>query len=334
MKNISQNKREYAFDILRVISMIMVITIHVSNVYSRSFGFISNSSYIFSLFYNTVSRISVPIFLMISGALLLDRKFNTKKYFKRLFKYVLLIIVWDIVYLVWEYLYLGVTYDKLYKLILEPYRAHLWFLYTILILYAIQPLLKIILDKTNNIGKIILAVIWFLASTLSMLNYTLANIFTIFSYIGFFVIGKYLYDLVKTKDIKKYSILLIIIMIICYLSSIYLNYTSSIKFNRFYNLFFAYRTPFIMLSSISFYLLILSLFQNKDIPTYLKYLSSISLGVYLIHGIFLDVTVKVFNYSNINSLIGIPIFTIIIFILSMISVSIIKRVKYLKEIIE
>ena len=62
--------------------MIMVITIHVANVYSRSFGFISNKSYIFSLIYNTVSRISVPIFLMISGALLVDRGFNKNKYFK------------------------------------------------------------------------------------------------------------------------------------------------------------------------------------------------------------------------------------------------------------
>ena len=140
MKN--KIKREYSFDILRVVSMIMVITIHVSNVYSRSFGVIGNKSFLVSLVFNTCARVSVPIFLMISGALLLDREFNLKKYLKRLFKFIVLIVVWDIVYLVWEYLYLGVTYDNLYKLLLEPYRAHLWFLYTILILYALQPILR------------------------------------------------------------------------------------------------------------------------------------------------------------------------------------------------
>ena len=77
-----KEKREYAFDLLRVISMFMVIVVHVSNVYSRSYGIISNQNFLYSLIYNTISRISVPIFLMISGALLLDRKFDKKKYRK------------------------------------------------------------------------------------------------------------------------------------------------------------------------------------------------------------------------------------------------------------
>ena len=83
-------KREYAFDLLRVIAMIMVIVIHVANVYSRSFGIIDNTSFLASLFYNTISRISVPIFFMISGALLLDKKFNIKKYIQRLLKFIML----------------------------------------------------------------------------------------------------------------------------------------------------------------------------------------------------------------------------------------------------
>ena len=55
-------KREYSFDILRIISMFMVIVVHVSNVYSRSFGIIGNKSFFISLVFNTISRISVPIF--------------------------------------------------------------------------------------------------------------------------------------------------------------------------------------------------------------------------------------------------------------------------------
>ena len=200
-----KSSREYSFDILRVISMVMVIIIHVSNVYSRSFGVISNKSFFISLIFNTFSRVSVPIFLMISGALLLNREFNLKKYLKRLFKFIILIVVWDIIYLVWEYLYLGVTYNNLYKLIFEPYRAHLWFLYTILILYALQPILRKILLKSNNIIKIILLIIWILFSTGSMISHTLAQYFTLFSYIGFFVLGKYLYDYVKNKDLMPLS---------------------------------------------------------------------------------------------------------------------------------
>lgn len=325
--------REYAFDILRVISMIMVIIIHIANVYCRSFGMISTKSYLISLIFNTICRVSVPIFFMISGSLLLDRSFNKEKYLKRVLKYVVIIVVWDIIYLVWEYFYLGVTYDKLYKLIFDPYRAHLWFLYTILVLYAIQPLLKLIMDKSNNIIKISLLIIWFLLSLASMLNPYVAKFFTIFSYIGYFIIGKYLYDFIKKFDLRKYSLSLILIMIFCYSISIWMNYSLSISLNQFYNLFFAYRTPFIMISSFALYVLIISNYRKDSLNKLVTGLSDLSLGVYLIHGIFLDVTVKVFIYNSINSIIGIPIFTIIIFILSVISTFILKKIKFLKEIV-
>lgn len=325
--------REYAFDILRVISMIMVIIIHIANVYCRSFGMISTKSYLISLIFNTICRVSVPIFFMISGTLLLDRSFNKEKYFKRVIKYAILIVVWDIIYLVWEYLFLGVTYDKLYMLIIDPYRAHLWFLYTILVLYAVQPLLKLIMDKSNNVVKIILLTLWIILSLASMINPYVAKFFTIFSYIGYFIIGKYLYDFIKKIDLRKYNVSFILIMIICFSISIWMNYSLSIRLNQFYNLFFAYRTPFIMISSFALYTLIISNYRKDSLNKFITGLADLSLGVYLIHGIFLDVTVKVFIYSSINSLIGIPIFTVIIFALSIISTFIIKKVKYLNYII-
>lgn len=325
--------REYAFDILRVISMIMVIIIHIANVYCRSFGMISTKSYLISLIFNTICRVSVPIFFMISGSLLLDRSFNKEKYLKRVLKYVILIVVWDIIYLVWEYFYLGIKYDKLYMLVIDPYRAHLWFLYTILVLYAIQPLLKLIMDKSNNVVKIILLTVWIILSLASMINPYVAKFFTIFSYIGYFIIGKYLYDFIKKYDLRKYNISLVLIMIICFSISIWMNYSLSIKLNQFYNLFFAYRTPFIMISSFALYVLIISNYRKDSLNKFITGLSDLSLGVYLIHGIFLDVTVKVFIYSSINSLIGIPIFTLIIFVLSIISTFIIKKIKYLNYII-
>ena len=325
--------REYAFDILRVISMIMVIIIHIANVYCRSFGMISTKSYLISLIFNTICRVSVPIFFMISGSLLLDRSFNKEKYLKRVLKYVILIVVWDIIYLVWEYFYLGITYDKLYMLVIDPYRAHLWFLYTILVLYAIQPLLKLIMDKSNNVVKIILLTVWIILSLASMINPYVAKFFTIFSYIGYFIIGKYLYDFIKKIDLRKYNVSFILIMIICFSISIWMNYSLSIRLNQFYNLFFAYRTPFIMISSFALYVLIISNYRKDSLNKFVTGLSDLSLGVYLIHGIFLDVTVKVFIYSSINSLIGIPIFTVIIFILSIISTFIIKKIKYLNYII-
>ena len=327
------SKREYSFDILRVISMCMVIIIHVSNVYSRSYGFISNKSFLFSLIFNTISRISVPIFLMISGALLLERDFNKKKYLNRIKKFIILTIIWDIIYLVWEYYYLGITYNNFYKLLLEPFRAHLWYLYTILIIYIIQPLLKIILEKSNKKIKIVLLILWLLFSTISIKISFIANYFTIFCYIGYFIIGNYLYKYIKKNELKKYTLPLSILIVISYGISILLNYMFSRRYNMFYNLFFAYRTPFIIIATFSFFTIIVSN-NNKKISNFIISLSDLSFGVYLIHGIFLDITVKSFIYGSINSLIGIPLFFIIILISSLVSVFILKKIKYIKKIVE
>ena len=166
-----------------------------------------------------------------------------------------------------------------------------------------------------------------------MLNPYIAKFFTIFSYIGYFVIGKYLYDFIKKHDLRKYNISLILIMIISYTISIIMNYSLSIRLNQFYNMFFAYRTPFIILTSFAFYILIISNYKKESLNKVCTELSDLSLGVYLIHGIFLDVTAKLFIYSSINSLIGIPFFTIFIFILSTISVFILKKIKFIKNIV-
>ena len=166
-----------------------------------------------------------------------------------------------------------------------------------------------------------------------MINHTLAQYFTLFSYIGFFVLGKYIYDYVKKNDLRKYNVLLILSMIICFTISIILNYTSSMKYNRFYNLYFAYRTPFIIISSFAFYTLIISNYRKDSLDKITMLLSDLSLGVYLIHGIFLDVTVKMFLYPSINSLIGIPIFTFIIFICSITLCIYIKKIKILEKVI-
>ena len=328
-----KNEREIAFDIARTIAMIMVIMIHVSNVYSRSFGIIGKKSFIISLIINTVCRVSVPIFLMISGTLLLDRKFQLTKYCKRIVKYILLIVVWDSIYLIWEYFYLGTTYNQLHKLLFGPLRAHLWFLYTILIIYIVQPILKIIMNKSNTLIKIILLLTWIFFSTVSMLNHTLAQYFTIFSYIGFFILGKYLYDFAKTKNIKKYNIPLALLMIVLFTISIILNYQSSLKYNMFYNMYFAYRTPFIMFSSLAFFLLLVGNFHKSKGNKVIRQCSDLSLGVYLIHGIFLDITVKKYIYQLIPSILGIPIFTFIIIVESLISVYILKKIIIIKELL-
>ena len=101
----------------------------------------------------------------------------------------------------------------------------------------------------------------------------------------------------------------------------------------FYNLFFAYRTPFIILASFIIFKLVYIYFHNKKPKDIILFGSDLSLGVYLIHGMFLDVTTKYVDYKNVIPIIGIPSFTLYILVLSLISVYILRKIKYINKII-
>ena len=72
-------ERNYNLELIRMISFIFVIVIHVSNYYCRAYGDITIGEYSFSLLLNLLARISVPCFFMITGALLLGREESLHK---------------------------------------------------------------------------------------------------------------------------------------------------------------------------------------------------------------------------------------------------------------
>ena len=323
--------RDYKLDFLRVISMFMVVIIHVANCYCREFGNITDISFIGGVVFNVISRISVPIFLMISGALFADRPFNKQSYKKRIIRFVIIIIFWDILYLIWEYLFLGIKYNKLYRLLFEPYRRHLWFLHTIILIYIIQPLLNIFIRKTNNIVKNIAFVFWLLICTISLINTKTSDILSPVCYAGYFVLGNIIYKDFKYQKFKKYNLLFAIISILCFIVDIFLSYKLSIMNNEYKNYYFAYRNPLIMIPSVLLFMFILNNYKLRKEKLLLN-LSACSFGIYLIHGVFLDIIKEVFNLYSINSFIGIPIFSIMIFILSYFSILLIKKIKLSKYI--
>lgn len=165
-----------------------------------------------------------------------------------------------------------------------------------------------------------------------MLNPRLGEYFTLVSYAGFFMIGKYLYEFIKKYCTPKHNIIEMIIIIVCIALSIFLNYQASLKYDMFYNFFFAYRTPMITIASFAFFALVITNYQKDEISKPLKMLSEVSLGVYLIHGIFLDIVIRTIPHYSLNPLFAIPLFSILIFIASVGSVYLLRKIKLLQKI--
>lgn len=155
--------RNYRFDVIRVAAMVMVLLNHTLGAFildtSRSAVELGVASVSMVL-----SRLGVPLFLMLTGALLLEQKapmdwMQTIK--KRVCKVLLPLLCWSLLY----YIFYDVMRDgnfsvlSLLKIGVEVGNGeHLWYLYILLILYAFLPILHAFVEKSPQYVYVCIAV--------------------------------------------------------------------------------------------------------------------------------------------------------------------------------
>lgn len=132
-------------DILKIISTFAIVLLHVSAIYVRMDAQLLNPSGALPYIINALARTALPLFMMISGVLLLrDRyQFNLKKKFSFILKnYVL----WSALYVVVDQamrLYNGDVLLSPAEMVVSWVRGpyHFWYLQMLLGFYLLMPLL-------------------------------------------------------------------------------------------------------------------------------------------------------------------------------------------------
>ena len=322
-------QRNFHLDQMRVISCIMVIAIHVCNIYNRAFPDISQFNYIIAAFINSFSRISVPIFFMVSGALMAGREPDLQKSLKRFLKYFLITIFWFIFYLLWTSLYLNDTYD-FHNILTTPTSKHLWFLYALLSIYLALPLIQTLIrnlsDKMLYYMLILFAVSIFGGYILEFIGVSVKYPIAIISqnqYLFFFILGYVLYN-------KKYKISGWFFIVGCLAAAICTIIVSYIE-GKHNEVIFQYRNPMIVLASVGAFIIMLKF--PKSIPQawekFVSHVSDNSFGIYVFHAVFLNIIDKEIIMYKVPAWFGILLFVAIIFILSDIFVNIFRKIKYI-----
>ncbi|MCR5847018.1 MAG: acyltransferase family protein [Lachnospiraceae bacterium] len=213
--------RDSKKDILRIIAAVSVVLLHVSSDYI-DISDVGSFDFNAAVLLNSLTRFAVPVFVMISGELFLDpeKSINVKKIWThnilRLF----------IIYLVWSYGYY--VFQSLYFWKFPFYKQgivrtvtgivyatnHLWFIWMIIGIYSITPVLKTWLKSADekNIRYFIdiFFIFQIIRTTLTiLLNKSLVNeisellTFTeISGYIGYYVLGYYLSRYKLNKKLK------------------------------------------------------------------------------------------------------------------------------------
>jgi surface polysaccharide O-acyltransferase-like enzyme len=79
-------KREINIEFIRVFAIFMTVMIHVSNTYINNISKIDSFEFNTAVVYNSLSRVCVPLFFMVSGIFLIKQEYDRQKYINRIIK--------------------------------------------------------------------------------------------------------------------------------------------------------------------------------------------------------------------------------------------------------
>lgn len=301
-----QKVRKSNFELMRIISMVMIIYYHIilhGNI-------LLNSKNIYFTFTNEIIEfliiVHVNLFMLLTGYFQVDSKFKLSKVFSLLAQTIFYAII---IMIILSCLGL-VSINKIVvmrEVFLLENTGQYWFIKVYLLLYCLSPFINILINSLEQ-GRY-KSLIFTSVLLICVLPYITGNKgffindgFTLYNAIVMYLIGAYLKKY-KIKDSyhfanmpkRKYQtvmlfsyIFLALINYTLYKTSIQLAVSSPIFneiFGNFVSCVFGYENPIIILQSMCFFLF----FESLDIK-YNKIINRIAkliFGVYLIHENFL-----------------------------------------------
>ncbi|CAI0978235.1 Inner membrane protein YiaH [Serratia entomophila] len=128
-------------DNLRAVACMMVVMIHATTYYVTSGTAVGLHGWDTANLLNAMSRVSVPLFFMISGYLFFGEKSAGRKHFIRIACCILFYSAVALIYIA-AFTRIG-FWPSLRGILLKPVFYHLWFFYAIAVIYLLSPLISV-----------------------------------------------------------------------------------------------------------------------------------------------------------------------------------------------
>lgn len=331
-------------DLIRGAAIFFVIFLHSASTYLYEFQKIDMSSWWVANIYDSIVRMAVPLFFMITGVIFLKMKDEPLKVFfkKRLMKIVIPLLLWSSVYILFRKYIEGQDISVVKHIILSFFHSeyyHLWFLYTIVGVYLFIPVLKVFIDNASKKLQYYFIFLFIVSAVLipfitDILTIEIPNYLIMMQgYGGYLVLG-YLLSYIKVdKKIIWLSIFLIFSgTVITALGTYHLTLRDN-QFNSFLYDNFSVST---MIQAIGFFLLLKyigeKIVRNMFINKIILLTASLSFGIYLIHPIVMWFFENIMVYTNdIDLIYYIPLKAISVFISSALLIYLLQKIRLFKR---
>lgn len=293
--------------------------------------------------YDSFVRMSVPLFVMITGALLLGRADKPIPFlWKKLPKLIIPLFIWGLIY---KYISMGgYSLSSLGQVLLDLVQGnahfHLWFMYMIIGLYFAIPILQALISNATNQILYYFVAVWFLAVSVLPFITRFADTNIILElkfatgYTGYLVLG---YVLSRIPLDKKVALVAAIIYLLSVSVTGAANFILTYLHKGFFDGYFReYLAPTVIAMSASAFILIrhlgtLNIFtKSKVASSLISNLSDSSYGIYLSHVLFLTWITNGFAPFTRNPIYMVPLNWLAAMISSFLFVWILKRIPILK----
>lgn len=245
----SNSDRVYYFDFIRAFAIFGVLACHCFAGLVQNVDIFNTRLWYYSLFLNSLRDVSVPLFVCLSGALLINKKTDLLTFIKKRFnKVVVPYIFWLCVFIVFESTFIigGFSKDFLIGTLSFPpvgNAVYLWFVQMILLIYVLIIILNLLIQFRPYFLKLgLIASILFVI----LLNFNFiprfSKPYSYFYFIIYAIFGYYLstYDFQENKIAKIFKInneklvlIFFVASILLYLAEIFLTASSSISLNEY-----------------------------------------------------------------------------------------------------
>ena len=345
----SASKRVIYFDILRVVAIFFVVAVHLSAQHWLDVDVSSRAWFAFNL-YCTTGKWSVPVFVMISGALFLRRELDIRTILK---KYLLRIAIafafWSAAYALFVRALYGITWDEvLFRFFTGHY--HMWFLFMIVGLYLIVPFLRPIVRDEKLLRYFLLLTLIFtfllpqIASAVSLLSWQYCAEFKALTgkfyyhftlgFVPYFVLGYYLVRKEFSLTAKR---VLYALGVLGFVLTVVLTSFASRLQGAATELFYGYDSLNVLFVCVGLFVFAK---EHLNFPNLsekchrcIRALSRWSFGAYLVHPLFIesfDIFLH-FNTLSLNVFFSVPLLTLIIGALSFLVSALLHQIPFVKK---
>lgn len=345
----ASNSRTVYFDFLRIIAIFAVVVLHVSakNFYGAKADTLEWQAF---NFYDSIVRWGVPVFVMISGALFLNGEHTIGKLYK---KNVLRIIV---AFVFWSMLYAlnnMIHHHSGWKATLKQFLAgegHMWFLFMIVGLYIIVPLVKPIVQSMELTKYFLLLSLIFTfaipqAIKLVSLKYPGAGSFVnvvwnkvsfhfTLGYVGYFVLGYYLSKTELSRKVKR--IIYFLSACGCF-ATIIGSSAISVSQQKPNAILYDDLGVNVMLEALGVFVFVKDRFAGKDVSgkavRILGLLAKYSFGAYLVHILVLNELKRIFGLDTLSfsPVFSVPVISVIVLVISFVISAVLNHIPLLKK---